>query len=223
MLNTNPILIIDFYANSQAIVQGLTTKHPIYLKAGELIVSLLITEVCKGEFELTQVVLKPTCQLTKGVEYELYIDNVPEYEQAGKRWNNSKRSNERVKWTVTEREDRIAPHWSTLPKYSSKTLVEYGCGPARWVYFDLGFEDESEILIKTTVKNLRTGKMTFFHIQSSQNRIKVGHGMCSGAFYFKTGDEYEVVFSLIDASGNLSDIQTKPIQFSRPEIETREE
>lgn len=46
--------------------------------------------------------------------------------------------------------------------------------------------------------------------------LRIGHGMCSGEFDFEDGGEYEISFSLIDASGNRNDTLTKAIKFISP-------
>ena len=45
--------------------------------------------------------------------------------------------------------------------------------------------------------------------------------MCSGAFNFYKGNNYEVVFSIMDASGNQN-LMTAPIKFTKPTFENSE-
>ncbi len=40
--------------------------------------------------------------------------------------------------------------------------------------------------------------------------------MCSGAFDFEEGDNYEIEFSIIDASGNLTAWTGDRIKFTKP-------
>jgi hypothetical protein len=48
------------------------------------------------------------------------------------------------------------------------------------------------------------------------NTLRIGYGMCSGEFYFEDGEKYEISFSLMDASGNMTDSLTKRITFISP-------
>ncbi len=72
------------------------------------------------------------------------------------------------------------------------------------------------MLIKTTVKNLKTGKETTYYIQPEEGKINVGHDMCSGAFDFDDSENYEVGFSFMDASGNLTEWTGDRIKFTKP-------
>jgi hypothetical protein len=53
--------------------------------------------------------------------------------------------------------------------------------------------------------------------------IKIGHGMCLGAFLFENGDDYEISFDLMDASGNTTNWTDDKIEFTKPEEQTHEE
>jgi hypothetical protein len=77
--------------------------------------------------------------------------------------------------------------------------------------------DNSEIIIKTTVKNLKTRKETTYYIEPNQEVINVGHGMCSGAFAYVEDDEhYEIEFAYMDSSGNLTPWTGERIKFTKP-------
>lgn len=66
IIRPNGIIMLEFYAFSQSMVEGLKTKYPIYLKSGRDTISLHITEVLKGQLELTQVILRLGKQLLRG-------------------------------------------------------------------------------------------------------------------------------------------------------------
>lgn len=215
-VKSNPVFVLTFYAYSQTIVPGLNKQYSIYLKSGEQKVPLLISEVYQGQFRLTQVILKPARQLTPGKEYQLVIDSLPNHDGISK-WNKELRKAELPKWKVLKEADTDLPAWTTLPVYQSKSIIYFGCGPSLSVLFGFGATDESDILIKTTVRNTLTGKYTTYYLESTdKTNISVGHDMCSGAFDFETDDKYEVSFELMDASGNPGCIASTPILFTRP-------
>jgi len=214
-LKTNPVIVISFYAMSQEIVAGLNSKHLIYLKSGEERIKLLIVEVCKGQFHLTQVIVKPATELTAGREYQLIIDSLPKYERMQK-WNKETLKPEAPKWKVVSEADMEFPAWTALPKFNSKYYSMFGCGPSLGIVFDLIAADASYILVKTTVRNTKTGKYGTYYLEPADNKISIGHGMCAGAFNFDSDDPYEVSFSLMDASGNPGCMASQPVRFTRP-------
>src|SRR5690606_37222929 len=101
-------------------------------------------------------------------------------------------------------------------KELKKTLVQYGWGRSIHVVFSNPAQANSELLIKTTVKNLKTGKQTTYYVKPDSQKIKVGHGMCAGAFDFDDGNNYEVEFSFIDSSGNITFWTGERIKFTKP-------
>ncbi|MFM2387889.1 MAG: hypothetical protein RL660_2646 [Bacteroidota bacterium] len=111
------------------------------------------------------------------------------------------------------------PQWLMAPGVKSKEAFMYGCGPAEYVNFCACFIDNSPLVVHTKVKNVRSNEVSEFYLFSDSNRIRVGHGMCSGAFDFDENEKYEAIFTLMDASGNLSE-PTAPIEFVSPSFIT---
>ncbi len=236
IINKNSIFVIDGYAESQSIILELNKKHKIYLKSGNKEIKLIVTEICIGQFNLTQALLKPESELELGLEYTMVIDNLPEYDSLI-RYNRLKQKFEPVSYKVVDALDTINPKLLEEPKEIEKTLIHFGCGPSKYVVFSNPAEDMSEIIIKTTVKNLKTGKKTKYYVEPFDGKIRVGHGMCSGAFLFSdekiivgqgvlpedmlNNDNYEVEFSFMDSSGNLTSMEIPPIKFTKPTKETR--
>ncbi|MEP7254294.1 MAG: hypothetical protein ABI666_00890 [Ferruginibacter sp.] len=217
-IKANPVFVITFYAYSHGIVAGLNTKNAIYLRSGEEKVRLKVVEVCIGQFRLTQVILKPGSELIPGREYELVIDSLPAYERIQK-WNKKTFKSEPPKWKVLNEIDTEFPTWTELPKFKSKSIAYFGCGPSLAVNFGFTAADGSDLLVKTIVKNRKTGKFITYYLESPDNNIAVGHSMCSGAFDFDSDDEYEVSFALMDASGNPGCLTTAAIYFTGPTAE----
>lgn len=75
--------------------------------------------------------------------------------------------------------------------------------------------DKSETFIKAIVDNKSTNCSTIYYLTGNNGKIKIGHGMCSGAFLFHKGEQFEVSFQLIDQSGN-STLTTEKILFAMP-------
>jgi hypothetical protein len=221
-LNKNGLIILEFYASSQSIIPDLNKKHSIYLKSSNGKVRLNIIETLVGDMSVTQIVLKPASELKLNETYSLQIDNLPNYERNPVRYNTSSGKWEHLVFKINNSVDNNIPILSSTPTEEKKTLVYYGCGPASWVYFTIPGQDNSELFVRANIKNKATGKETTYILRVENGSVKVGHGMCSGAFHFDNGDNFEVSFQLYDQSGNKSDM-TNTIAFTKPTKETNDE
>jgi hypothetical protein len=161
--------------------------------------------------------------LEPGKEYELVIDSLPAYESPMTRWDPITKTYQPIKWTVAQEADFISPNWNTRPIETKKSLVYYGCGPATFVHFSCKVQDQSPILVKTSVTNITTKKVTSYYLIPNDTTVWIGHGMCSGAFEFNQGDTYEISFDLMDACGNFTMWTEKKIQFTKPTNQTNDE
>jgi hypothetical protein len=214
-IKQNSIFMIEGYANSQQIILELNKKYTIYLKSGQKKIKLLVTETYVGQFLITQAILKPEKALDAGIEYTMYIDNLPKDETLNK-YNTTTQKYEPVTYKVLAEKDTEKPLLTSKPKECKKSLIQYGCGPSIHVIFTNPAKDNSDLLVKTTVRNVKTNKTTTYYIEANGNQIEVGHNMCSGAFDFDEGNTYEVEFSFMDASGNLTAWTGERIKFTKP-------
>ena len=221
-LNKNGLIILEFYAESQSLIPELNNKYPIYLKSSNKKVQLTIIETLKGEMSLTQIVLKPSSALKANEVYTLVIDNLPVYERTPARYNSTTKKWEAPTFKITNTVDTEIPTFSNTPTENKKTLVEYGCGPGSWVYFDMVGQDNSELFVRASVKNKATGQTTTYILGIENGLVKVGHGMCSGAFHFNGSTNFEATFQLFDQSGNKS-AKSEVITFAKPAFVTSEE
>lgn len=214
-LKQNSIIVIDGFAGSQDIINGLNKKYPVFLRSGKTIVKLVVKEILVGQFRLTQAVLMPETNLIAGLVYTLVIDKLPDGETLN-RWNSSKKKREAITYKIDQEADTETPIFTSVPKEIKKTLTQYGCGPSIHVVFNCLVNDSSEFLIKATVKNIKTGIETSYYIEPYKKQIEVGHGMCSGAFVYDGNDNYEIEFSIMDASGNVTAWNGERIKFTKP-------
>ena len=203
VIKQNSIFIIDGIYESQEIIKGLGAKHKVYLKGKGEKIELKVSQIYKGDLSVTQAVLKPTELLKAGVVYELKIDNLPKGSDLLVRYNEDYEK-EKIVWEVEEGTDTAVPEWGKKPELKSKEYEELGCGPVSYLKFAYSVVDDSEVIFKTSVKNLTTGRSSTFFITSYEDLILVGHGMCTGAFTFDDGKKFEVHISIMDASGNKS-------------------
>jgi hypothetical protein len=218
-LNKNGLIILEFYGFGSALVNDLNKKYPIFLKSTSAKVSLSVVEVLVGEMNLTQVVLKPIGELKVGSTYELRIDNLPDKAAQPLRESNRNGGLEKIVFKISASIDVESPILRVAPKEQKKSMVHFGCGPAIWVYFNIAGKDQSELFVRTTFKHKASGKTTTYILLIKDGMVGVGHGMCSGAFQFDDGDNYEVSFQLFDQSGNKG-VLTSAIEFTKPTKET---
>ncbi|WP_343632563.1 hypothetical protein [Fluviicola sp.] len=212
-INKNTVFVLDGYAESQQVINGLNEKFPVYLKSGDERIPLKVLEIHVGQFYLTQAVLKPEMSLIPGKKYQLVIDHLPDYEKLGV-YNLKTHGFDPISYFVTDTTDMEAPVWTEKPQEKDKSLTHFGCGPSIHVNFKMDVKEQSEFLVKTTVKNRKTGTETIYYIGGKEG-LSIGHGMCSGAFTFDDSLEYEAKFQLMDASGNISE-ETDWIAFTKP-------
>jgi len=220
-IKQNSMIIITGYAYSQKIITKLDKRYPIYLKSGDKKIKLNVKEIAEGQFSLTQAILVPEKKLEAGLEYTLYVDNLTETGEKIRKWNSETKEFETVKWKVDEGIDTEIPKWVSTPIETSKSYVPFGCGPAIHVNFSFKVSDTTEnLLVKTTVTDLKTKKSCSYYLQTENNSsLKIGYGMCSGEFNFSEGENYEVSFDLVDASGNTALWTGDKIKFTKPTSE----
>jgi hypothetical protein len=213
-ININSVFVIDGYGRSQETVNELGKAHKVFLKSNKEEIELIVTEVNVGLYQLTQVVLRPKTKLTPNTEYKLVIKGVTS--DKIKKYNTETHKHEDVIWTTTNEVDNQPPIWTSLPAEFDKSYVEYGCGPATYVDFKFRAKETSELLFKVTLKSQSDGTETDYYIQPQGNLIKIGHGMCLGAFNFNQGRNYSVAIDLMDSSGNITKWTDNSIAFTKP-------
>lgn len=208
------IFLLDGYAESQHVVEGLNSKYAIYLLSENERIPLHVLEVHTGQFHLTQALLTPEKALVPGKKYQLIIDNLPDYESLGQ-YNSTTGKYDPITYFVTDESDTEAPKWIKTPKEKDKSLAHFGCGPSVHVNFEMSLKETGDYVVKTIVRSIQSGKETAYYIGAYGQLISIGHGMCSGAFTFHEGDSYEVTFQVMDAAGNRS-AETGWIAFTKP-------
>ncbi len=209
--------LIEFYHASQSIVGGFNQKYQVYLKSNTNKIQLVVKSILKGDFNLTQVLFEPTSLLNPGETYTLEIDKLPKYETIYVIQNGQYIESKKITWSVSN--EMNSSFLTTLfPTVIKKTKVEYGCGPAEWVYFNLGNVTASGSFVKASIKHISTSKITDIIIPIENGTIKIGHGMCGGGLLFDDSNDYELRLTL-EINGVIN-TWTKPIHFSKPLIST---
>ncbi len=204
---TNSIFVIEGYSQSQELIRQLNKKNKIYLTCNKERIPIKVLKMVEGQYSLTQAIIKPERELTIGKTYELHIDSLGMFD---------KDEFKVVKWTVNSIGDNEKPIWNCEPQYKGKSYSSFGCGPAKYVNFCGSFKDNSPTLIYVKVFDKKNKTSSDYFLTSNNQKISLGHGMCSGEFSFDKETNYDVQFGLMDASGNENLELTEPINFTSP-------
>lgn len=187
---TNARFVVQGFASSQAAVKSLATRHPrLVADTGEQL-PLKVLTVNEGGFELTQAVLAAKGALTPGVRYTLRFDDD----------TFSLRRGVSASWVVGAGADFEPPRWQAAPSAKPGERKEMGCGPSVHARLELAVEDAGPVLVRAVVK--RDGEVKEFLLEREDDgSLRVGHGMCSGAFQLGDG-AWTLELSAVDLAGN---------------------
>lgn len=218
-ISLNSKFIIEGYAYSQKAINNLKDKK-VYLEDYQKNkIELEIIEILRGEMELTQAILKPTKQLEPNTTYFLRISNLNKIDKENiYRWNSNTKKREPISWkTKSIIYDDLLNENLELEYYKDEATL-YGCGPAVYSVFNIINTNKKEIWYKTEVVNIKTKSKTTYILVSTENKLSVGHGMCSGAFTFKEKGKYKVRFTPMNTDGKMNK-PTKWITIENPNNE----
>lgn len=201
-ISMNSMFIIEGYSFSQKTITGFNNRS-IYLESesGELI-ELNLQEILKGQMSLTQAIFKPQKELKPNTSYFLkYADQTENEEREMMQYNTEIKKREKVYWKTTDKRSMNPLNSNLKVEFENTEVIHYGCGPSANAIFDVKNKSESEIWYKTEVVEIETNKKTIFYINEWNEKLNVGHGMCSGAFTFDNKGKYKVRFTPMNTDG----------------------
>ena len=217
-INQNSMILIEGYYFSQDLITDLDSKYPVKLVSGGHSVELEVIETYESMMHLTVAILKPKELLKMDAVYTLVIEDLDETEgDMPKRWSTSSGEYVDVQWKVTSGVDNEAPEYSGTPKHIKNNYIPFGCGPGISALFEIETSEKVPLFAFVNLKEKKTGfTNTYLVCVYKEGLIEVGHSMCSGAFTFRSGIDYEVQFRLVDNSGNMADNWTAWVSFDNP-------
>jgi hypothetical protein len=210
-ISQNPMFIIEGYNNSQQTVESFKNRNVFLISQYGEKINLKLAQIIKGQMSLTQAVFKVENSLKPQTKYFIRYSDETEFEiSERKKYNSTNNKSEEVFWKTSEKEnsDLITPNLNL--KFEKTDVVHFGCGPSANAIFDVNNSSESEIWFKTEVIEISTNTKTTFYLTSYDNKINVGHGMCSGAFTFKKNGKYKVKFTAMNIDGK----EIKPTEWT---------
>ena len=201
-IGLNSKFIIEGYSYSQKTINSFKNRK-VYLESesGELI-ELNLEEFYTGQMELTQAIFFPTSELKPNTKYFLkYSDQTENEGNEMKQYNRQKEVREKVYWKTTDKKEVGTLNSNLNVKFEKTEVTHYGCGPSANAIFDVKNKSESETWYKTEVVDLSTSNKKVFYIREWNDKLNVGHGMCSGAFTYENNGKYKVRFTPMNTDG----------------------
>ena len=201
-ISLNPMFIIEGYAYSQQTVESFKNRNVYLIDENGEKINLKLIEIIKGQMSLTQAVFKVESQLKPKTKYFIRYTNetVSEISER-KKYNSNINKSEEIFWETNENENTELLNPNLKLKFDKTNVIHYGCGPSANAIFEVSNSSKSETWFKTEVLEISTNTTTTFYLTSYENKINVGHGMCSGAFTFKNNGKYKVRFTAMNTDG----------------------
>jgi hypothetical protein len=176
-----------------------------------------------GGVGVVQVVLAPDRELRPLTRYELHFAHAgdpPESYPGGKadRWTMS--------WTTASGPDHIAPLWKSAPKLGRDVNRLLPCGPEISVEVQVAFAHAEPVQILAELRPIArspigSSRPSSYLLRLDRGLVRIGRGMCGGAFQLVAGSRYSLKLSAVDAAGNSSRAPGRAIEIVGPARSTK--
>lgn len=199
-INRNAMFIIEGYAMSINTIKTFKNRK-VYLKSesGEL-VELKLQEILYSSMNLAQAIFLPSKTLQPNTKYFLKYENQTDKETRDMqyRFHGDRKP---LYWITSTEEYGKTFSTPVSASYKDSHVEYYGCGPEAHAIFDLKNDPSKKTWYKTELLDVATNTISVYYIRSYNNKISVGHNMCSGAFSFNGKGMYKVRFTPINSDG----------------------
>jgi hypothetical protein len=101
--------------------------------------------------------------------------------------------------------DKVAPRWSRPPRLAKFLHQEFGCGPDTHFFVDSSVQDETLVSFDIALKTEDGAEQQFYLWHGNGEQLKIGRGMCGGAFDVRPHTRYRITLVPMDAAGNSGD------------------
>lgn len=215
LITQNAIFMLQERFFEEAIISKLDTKWSAYLKSGNLEIPMQVLKINTDSDEYTQALLKPTQPLIEGETYTLQIKNLTHTDSDSAEETVIERfNNKNIYWTVHDKSDKEAPNWRKKPVFLGNEIHDYPRIDNKYVNFFLCLKDTDMFFVQAKLIEIETQEQIEFYTIPHQNYLRIGGFSNEHKFHFKKDKNYQISFSLMDASGNKNDTSTNPIFFN---------
>ncbi len=195
---TNSLFLIEGYAQSMDVIKKLNKDYPVYIESFNHKVRLEVIIYNKGDFNVSQAVLKPTEKLMKWVSYDIRIENL-EDQHPKSYWGDNEVDFLTGGFYISDASVGYTKSCQlTDLSYKESFVNFYGCGPSVKANFNMTFSDTNYKYVEVDLAHTKTGRHTKYLVNydMKNKQVVVGHGMCSGAFDYTKNGKYKVRFRI---------------------------
>ncbi|WOI22292.1 hypothetical protein [Nonlabens ulvanivorans] len=205
-ISLNPMFVIEGYGNAQKKIKSFEERK-VFLESehGDLI-ELKLVDVLVGEKKLMQAIFKPAISLKKNTIYYLSYDNQTKEEKKFElvRWTYSPTNRERVQWRTSNLSKNKPLSKNINFIYSRNTFSDYDHTESANAIFLIKNKSSSIYWVKTEVVSTITNVSTvyYLYLNETDEKLSVGHNICSGAFNYSIEGRYKVRFTPMNLDGD---------------------
>lgn len=212
-LTTRPMLLLEGFGNEQLPIAGLADGGSAQLVAKGHTVDLVVESIHQGDFGLTQAVVRPASALKPATRYTLELHTADGQPARTTMWHQGEPTP--VRWTTAAADHKpAAPAWSGTAVVTGQSFRRLGCGPSSHIEVKLPAAGEAPLAVQVELQQLGgEGESKTYVLPVDGETLRLGHGMCSGAFRLTGADDrYRAELTLLDAAGNAVG-ETQTIEF----------
>ncbi len=211
------MFVIEGYYKSQEFIRKLK-KSPVYLVSmqGDTL-SMQVLQILKGTRNVSQVLLKPETALLPNTTYYLHYKD----EETGKlmaftKFNYDLRKPEKIHWITSLRVAPLPQPPTATLAFKETTYHQYGCGPAVYAHITVTAATNA-YYYKVVVTHQTAQQKQTYYITAKDHELRIGRGMCGGAFDFVPNATYSATITPIAMNGTAGTPQ-KAITFDSPYV-----
>lgn len=213
-INRDSMFIIEGYFYGIQTVESFRIRKVYLQSESGALIELKLQEILYSQMHLAQAIFKPSKTLQPNTKYTIKYEEQTQNETSAMLVRNGKERKQKSWMTTTVKHSK--PFSTTVSATYNTSIVDYyGCGPAPFAIFDVKNDPSKQTWYKAELLELATNTTYTYYIRSNESKLRVGHGMCSGAFSFARKGTYKVRFTPVNSDGKLAKT-TNWIAFKSP-------
>lgn len=208
---TNLLVHLNGFARDVPLVRTIGARHPRLESEGHVI-PLQVVKTYVGEQRVALAVLKPQENLRRGVDYVFAAEGISE----GDLVTFYKGSPTRTTLRAEAAADHDPPVWLSPPRPQDSSYVPMGCGPASFARVAIEAKDAGPMFVKVELERSSSPDRVRYLLPVAHGVVKIGHGMCGGAFDLEPKEKARVHLTLVDLAGHETPAPGGPVHIVGP-------